>query len=65
MGLDCALIGLCEGIVMEMGGFRARIKVPKLADIIFKYQQGLTMMMEGTGEMAWMGVNEDQCQNGK
>ena len=55
MGLECAQKNMLGGILMEMWGLRARIKLPKFAENIFNNQQGLEVTKKGTGGMAWMG----------
>jgi len=39
---------------------RARRKVPKLAGIVFNNQQGLVVVMEGSGGLAQMGSDGDR-----
>jgi hypothetical protein len=50
------------GVLIEMGGVRARIKVPKLAQNKFNNQQWLEAVMEGSGGWhRWgaMATNDD------
>ncbi len=46
--------------MMEIGGVRARIKSKKLAPDIFINQHMLEAAMEGSGEEARMGGNDNQ-----
>jgi len=55
MGLECAQKNMLGGILMEMWGLRARIKLPKFAENIFNNQQGLEATKKGTGGMGGMG----------
>ena len=45
---------------MEMGGLRTRIKLKKLAPVIFDNQQWLEAAREGRGGVAQMGGDDNR-----